>query len=132
MAENRTLTAVQGITVGHAQDGGGGTGCTVAIGPFVAAVEVRGLATGSRELDALSPLHLVPRCDAILLTGGSAFGLAAADGVSRWLEERGRGYETRAAVVPIVPAATPPPPSPPSGRSRRDAWAWGRVRAWAS
>jgi len=105
VAENRTLTAVPGITVGHAQHGAGETGCTVAIGPFVAAVEVRGLATGSRELDALSPLHLVPRCDAILLTGGSAFGLAAADGVSRWLEERGRGYETRAAVVPIVPAA---------------------------
>lgn len=105
VVENRTLTAVPGIAVGHAEDRGGETGCTVAVGPFVAAVEVRGLATGSRELDALSPLHLVPRCDAILLTGGSAFGLVAADGVSRWLEERGRGYETRAAVVPIVPAA---------------------------
>lgn len=105
MIGNRTLTAVPGIAVGHAQDEEGATGCTVALGPFVAAVEIRGLATGSRELDALSPLHLVPRCDAILLTGGSAFGLAAADGVSRWLEERGRGYETRAAVVPIVPAA---------------------------
>jgi L-aminopeptidase/D-esterase-like protein len=81
------------------------TGCTVALGPFVAAVEMRGLATGSRELDALSPHHIVPQCDAILLTGGSAFGLAAADGVVRWLEERGRGFHTRAAIVPIVPAA---------------------------
>ncbi len=105
MGDNRTLTAVPGIAVGHAQDAGAATGCTVVLGPFTAAVEVRGLATGSRELDALSPLHLVPTCDAILLTGGSAFGLAAADGVVRWLEERGRGFPTRAAIVPIVPAA---------------------------
>ncbi|UCG75590.1 MAG: P1 family peptidase [Gemmatimonadota bacterium] len=105
MEENRTLSAVPGIQVGHAEDRHAETGCTVVLGPFSAAVEVRGLATGSRELDALSPLHLVPKCDAILLTGGSAFGLAAADGVVRWLEERGRGFETRAATVPIVPAA---------------------------
>lgn len=102
---NRTLTGVPGIEVGHAHDLVGLTGCTVVLGPFVAAVETRGLATGSRELDALSPLHIVPECDAILLTGGSAFGLAAADGVVGWLEERGRGFQTRAAVVPIVPAA---------------------------
>ena len=103
--ENPTLTGVPGIQVGHAHDPVGLTGCTVALGPFVAGVELRGLATGSRELDALSPLHLVPRCDAILLTGGSAFGLAAADGVVRWLEEREQGFATRAAIVPIVPAA---------------------------
>lgn len=100
-----SLTSVPGLSVGHAQDGAARTGCTAVLGPFRAAVEVRGLATGSRELDALSPLHVVPRCDALLLTGGSAFGLAAADGVVRWLEERGRGFATGAARVPIVPAA---------------------------
>lgn len=103
--QNRTLTAVGGLRVGHADDTEAATGCTVVLGPFVGAVEVYGFATGSRELDALSPLHLVPRCDALLLTGGSAFGLGAADGVMRWLEERGEGFVTRAATVPIVPAA---------------------------
>lgn len=102
---NRTLTAVPGLAAGHAHDRGARTGCTVLLGPFRGAVEIRGLATGSRELDALSPLHSVPRCDAILLTGGSAFGLAAADGVVSWLEERGRGFPTSAARVPVVPAA---------------------------
>lgn len=103
--ENRTLTAVPGLAVGHAHDPAARTGCTVVLGPFAGAVDTRGLATGTRELDALSPLHIVPRCDAILLTGGSAFGLSAADGVVRWLEERDRGFETAAARVPIVPAA---------------------------
>jgi L-aminopeptidase/D-esterase-like protein len=103
--QNLTLTAVTGLRVGHASDPEAATGCTVVLGPFVGAVEVHGFATGSRELDALSPLHLVPRCDALLLTGGSAFGLAAADGVMRWLEERGEGFPTRAATVPIVPSA---------------------------
>ncbi len=70
-----------------------------------AAAHVRGRATGTRELDALSPRHLVPAIHAILLTGGSAFGLGAADGVMRWLAERGRGFSVRDAVVPIVPAA---------------------------
>ncbi len=102
---NRTLTAVAGLGVGHAHDARARTGCTVILGPFTAAVEVRGMATGSRELDVLSLHHIVPRCDALLLTGGSAFGLAAADGVVAWLEERGRGFETAAATVPIVPAA---------------------------
>lgn len=102
---NRSLTAVRGLAVGHADDASAATGCTAVLGPFRAAVEVRGRATGSRELDVLSPLHVVSRVDAILLTGGSAFGLAAADGVSGWLEERGRGFRTRAARVPIVPAA---------------------------
>ncbi len=105
MSPNRSLTAVAGLQVGHAQDVAARTGCTVVLGPFTAVVEVRGLATGSRELDALSPLHVVPCCDALLLTGGSAFGLAAADGVVAWLEERGRGFRTAAARVPIVPAA---------------------------
>jgi L-aminopeptidase/D-esterase-like protein len=99
------LTAVTGLRVGHASDPDAETGCTVVLGPFAASVEVHGFATGSRELDVLSPLHIVPRCDGLLLTGGSAFGLAAADGVVRWLEEQGEGFDTRAAKVPIVPAA---------------------------
>jgi L-aminopeptidase/D-esterase-like protein len=102
---NDTLTAVPGITVGHATDPGGRTGCTVVFGPFRGAVELSGLATGTRELGALDPRHLVARIDALLLTGGSAFGLAAADGVSGWLAERGIGFETGVAPVPIVPAA---------------------------
>ncbi|MFQ5678101.1 MAG: P1 family peptidase [Gemmatimonadota bacterium] len=103
--ENRSLTAVPGIAVGHATEEADATGCTVILGPFVGAVELAGQATGSRELDVLSPHHLVPSCDAILLTGGSAFGLRAADGVVSWLEERGRGFLTREGRVPIVPAA---------------------------
>lgn len=75
------------------------------LGPFRAAVEVRGLATGTRELGVLALEHLVPRVHAILLTGGSAFGLAAADGVMGWLAERGIGHETAVTPVPIVPAA---------------------------
>lgn len=101
----RSLTSVPGVAVGHADDPKARTGCTVILGPFRAAVETRGLATGTREVDALSELHVVPACQAILLTGGSAFGLAAADGVSGWLEGRGLGFPTGAARVPIVPAA---------------------------
>lgn len=100
-----SLTAVPGIAVGHAHDEVARTGCTVVLGPFRAAAEVRGLASGTREVDTLSPLHIVDRVDAILLTGGSAYGLAAADGVARWLEAAGRGFETSAARVAIVPAA---------------------------
>lgn len=100
-----SLTDVPGIRVGHATDAEGGTGCTVVLGPFRAASDVRGLATGTRELDALSPHHLVPVVNALLLTGGSAFGLDAAGGVMAWLEEQGLGFETPAARVPIVPAA---------------------------
>jgi L-aminopeptidase/D-esterase-like protein len=96
---------VPGVAVGHGQAYGERTGCTVLLGPFRAAAEVRGLATGSRELGVLDPHHLVPSVDAILLTGGSAFGLAAADGVMAWLEQHGRGYDTGSVRVPIVPAA---------------------------
>ena len=99
------ITDVSGLRVGHATDRDAATGCTVILGPFRAAVDIRGMATGTRELDALSPLHLVDRIDALLLTGGSAFGLAAADGVVAWLEERGLGFDTGVARVPIVPAA---------------------------
>lgn len=96
---------IEGVRVGHASDTEARTGCTVLLGPFRAAVDVRGLAAGTRELEALSPLHLVPSVDAILLTGGSAFGLAAADGVMQWLEAKGGGFDTGTARVPIVPAA---------------------------
>lgn len=100
------ITDVTGIRVGHAQDYEARTGCTVVLGPFRAAAEARGAATGTRELATASPRHLVERVDAILLTGGSAFGLAAADGVMAWLEEQeGYGYDTGVARVPIVPSA---------------------------
>jgi L-aminopeptidase/D-esterase-like protein len=102
---NLTLTAVPGISVGHAQDDDAKTGCTVVLGPFRAAVDVRGMAAGTRQFGALSPNHLVPQVDGLLLTGGSAFGLAAADGVMSWLEERGRGLQTDVGCVPIVPSA---------------------------
>ncbi len=100
-----TLTSIPGFRVGHAEVPGGGSGCTVVLGPFRGAVEVRGLATGTRELDVLSPYHLVAGVDAVLLSGGSAFGLAAADGVMAWLEERGEGFDTGVARVPLVPGA---------------------------
>ena len=96
---------VPGLSIGHGRAYGGKSGCTVFLGPFRAAVEVRGLATGSRELGVLDPHHLVPQVDAILFTGGSAFGLAAADGVMAWLAGHDRGYDTGVAKVPIVPAA---------------------------
>jgi L-aminopeptidase/D-esterase-like protein len=97
-----------GLVVGHATDVEGATGCTVvrgAAGPFRCAVHVVGRATGTRELALLEPGHLVDRVDAILLAGGSAYGLDAAAGVMRWMEERGRGFPVGAGVVPIVPAA---------------------------
>lgn len=97
-----------GLLVGHATDVEGATGCTVVRGvdgPFRAAVHVIGRATGTRELALLDPGQLVDRVDAILLAGGSAYGLDAAAGVMRWMEERGRGFPVGAGVVPIVPAA---------------------------
>src|SRR5437867_8077780 len=103
------LTAVRGVSVGHWTDLERATGCSVVLGPdggMRAACAVRGRATGTRELDALNPRHLVDRIDAILLTGGSAYGLGAADGVMRWLRERGRGLPVGSAgIVPIVPTA---------------------------
>ncbi|HSL71900.1 MAG TPA: P1 family peptidase [Longimicrobiales bacterium] len=102
---NPSLTAVPGLRVGHAQDETARTGCTVIVGPFRGAAYVCGFATGTRELGVLDPNHLAPRADALLLTGGSAFGLAAADGVMKWLEERGLGFDAGIARVPLVPAA---------------------------
>lgn len=103
-ADLRTL----GIAVGHATDSGGATGVTVIRGidaPLRAGVAVFGRATGTRELHTLTPDHLVDRIDALMLAGGSAYGLDAAAGVMRWMEERGRGFAVPGGVVPIVPAA---------------------------
>jgi L-aminopeptidase/D-esterase-like protein len=102
---NTTLSSVPGLRVGHATSVAGDTGCTVVLGPFRAVAEVRGLATGTRELGALDPAHLVPLAHGIVLSGGSAFGLAAANGAMTWLEERQEGFDTGVARVPIVPAA---------------------------
>lgn len=104
---NDTLTAVPGVKVGHVTLDARPTGCTVVLteGGAVAGVDVRGAAPGTRETDLLSPLNTVEQVHAILLSGGSAFGLDAAGGVVRWLEERGIGFDMRVAKVPIVPAA---------------------------
>src|ERR671936_2555950 len=98
-----SLTDVAGLKVGHWTDLDAATGCTVVLcGPAaVAGVDVRGSAPGTRETDLLRPGSLVGRVDAVLLTGGSAFGLDAASGVVRFLEERGLGFPTGAGRVPI-------------------------------
>ena len=109
-----SVTDVPGVLLGHATRHGGGalTGVTVVLPPpgTVGSVDVRGGGPGTHETDALDPSTLVPTVDAAVLTGGSAFGLAAAAGVQAWLEEQGRGFVVRAPdgaplVVPIVPAA---------------------------
>ncbi|MFN3974571.1 MAG: P1 family peptidase [Dehalococcoidia bacterium] len=101
------LTDVPGVLVGHWTDLQNATGCTVVLVPkgAVGGVEVRGSAPGSRETDLLRPTALIQRVHAVVLAGGSAFGLATADGVMRWLEERGIGFRIGPALVPIVPAA---------------------------
>ncbi|AXI75793.1 peptidase S58 family protein [Streptomyces cavourensis] len=107
------LTDVAGIRVGHAEVAGAGalSGTTVVLAPeggAVAAVDVRGGGPGTRETDALDPRNLVQRVDAVVLTGGSAYGLDAASGVMGWLEEQGRGVRVGpepTQVVPVVPAA---------------------------
>jgi L-aminopeptidase/D-esterase-like protein len=101
------ITDVDGLLVGNAEDQLLRSGVTVLLGerPFVAAVDVRGGAPGTRDTDLLDPSCRVDRVDAICLSGGSAFGLGAADGVMRWMRERGRGITVGEAVVPIVPTA---------------------------
>ncbi|CUW29750.1 P1 family peptidase [Streptomyces reticuli] len=107
------LTDVAGLRVGHATRSGGGwlTGTTVVLAPeggAVAAVDVRGGGPGTKETDALDPRNVVQKVDAVVLTGGSAYGLDAASGVMAWLEEQGRGVPVGpdpAHVVPVVPAA---------------------------
>jgi L-aminopeptidase/D-esterase-like protein len=102
-----TLTAIPGIRVGQVTDLENATGCTVILCPHgtVGGVDQRGGAPGTRETDLLSPMHLVNEVNAIVLSGGSAFGLATADGVMRYLAEQGIGWPTRVGPVPIVPAA---------------------------
>jgi L-aminopeptidase/D-esterase-like protein len=101
------LVDVPGVEVGHATNLQALTGCSVVLTRegAVGGVSVRGLAPGTRETDLLRPGMLVERVHGILLTGGSAYGLAAADGVMRYLEEQGIGYDAGAARVPIVPGA---------------------------
>lgn len=102
-----TITDVPGIRVGHYSDFQGVTGCTVALATegAVAGVDVRGAAPGTRETELLRPLNLVQEAHAIVLSGGSAYGLAAADGVMTWLEEQGAGFPVGVGVVPIVSSA---------------------------
>jgi L-aminopeptidase/D-esterase-like protein len=103
-----TITDVPGIRVGHWSDQEAATGCTVVLLPpegAVASVDVRGPAPGTRETDLLEPGRFVERVHAICLSGGSAFGLGAADGVMRYLRERGIGVQAGPAKIPIVPGA---------------------------
>jgi L-aminopeptidase/D-esterase-like protein len=102
-----SIASVPGVRVGHWTDLQAGTGCTVVLCETagVVGVDVRGAAPATRETDLLRPGGLVGRAHAILLTGGSAFGLSAATGVMRFLEERGVGVRMRSGVVPIVSAA---------------------------
>ena len=117
---NTTLTCIPGLLVGHDTDAEARTGCTVVLTPAgaTAAVDVRGAAPGTRETDLLRPENLVSQVHAIVLAGGSAFGLAAAEGVVRWLYERNIGFATPVARVPIVPAAV----LFDLGVGRADAW----------
>jgi L-aminopeptidase/D-esterase-like protein len=104
---NNTITDIRGLSVGHAQDEQALTGCTVVLceNGAIGGVDQRGGAPGTRETDAMHPMHLVNEVHAVVLAGGSAFGLDAATGVVRYLEERGVGFDVRVARVPIVPAA---------------------------
>lgn len=106
-APGGAITDVAGIAVGHYTDARRPTGCSVVIARHgaVGGVDVRGAAPGTRETDLLAPGNLVERVHAVLLAGGSAFGLAAADGAMRWLEEQGIGLDAHYARVPLVPAA---------------------------
>jgi L-aminopeptidase/D-esterase-like protein len=106
-APTRTLS-IPGLAIGHGTDARGMTGVTVILCPggVLAAAEVRGSATGTRQFDSLvAGHHVAPRVHAVVLAGGSGFGLAAADPVVRHLERAGRGFDTRFGVVPLVPTA---------------------------
>ncbi len=102
------MTLPDGFAVGHWTDAEAATGCTVLLAPdgTVAAAEVRGGGPGTRETDLLSPASAARDVHALVFAGGSAYGLAAADGVVRWLAERGRGYRSKLGyLIPLVPAA---------------------------
>ncbi len=104
---SRALT-LPGLALGHGTDAAGGTGVTVILCPagVLAAAEVRGSATGTRQFDSLvSAQHVASRAHAVVLAGGSGFGLAAADPVVDWLAARGHGFQTGVAPVPLVPTA---------------------------
>lgn len=107
VAATRTIRDVDGVSIGHTTLAPARTGCTVIVfdEPALTAAEVRGAAPGTREIDLLQPGRTVQRADAIVLTGGSAFGLRTADGVMTALANQGRGFPTPAIPVPIVPAA---------------------------
>ncbi|OIO90448.1 MAG: peptidase S58 [Anaerolineae bacterium CG2_30_58_95] len=107
MKRRNSITDVPGLRVGHAQDDEALTGCTVILCEkgAVGGVDQRGGAPGTRETDLLEPVNAVEKVHAVLLAGGSAFGLDAASGVMRYLEEKGIGFNTGVARVPIVPAA---------------------------
>ena len=102
-----TITSVPGIEAGHWTNRRAATGCTAILCRHgaVGGVAVRGGSPGTHETDLLNPIRRVDRVHGVMLSGGSAFGLAAAIGLQRWLEEQGIGFETRHARVPIVPAA---------------------------
>ena len=101
-----SITDVPGIAVGNAEDEKVRTGVTVILpdAPAVASIDVRGGGTGTRDTALLDPAATVERVDAIVLSGGSAFGLDAAGGVMSWLAARGRGFKIGPSVVPIVPS----------------------------
>jgi L-aminopeptidase/D-esterase-like protein len=123
-ASEGAITDVAGIKVGHAQNEQARTGCTVVLcgaRGAVAGVDVRGAAPGTRETDLLDPSNLVERVHAVVLTGGSVFGLDSACGVVRYLEERGIGFDAIVARVPIVPAAVIFDLAVGDGRVRPDA-----------
>ena len=107
MPETDAITAVAALRVGHWTNSEAATGCTVVLcqDGAIASADVRGGAPGTRETDLLRPGNLVDRIHAVLLTGGSAYGLDAAAGVMRWLEERGHGFSAGVGVVPVVAGA---------------------------
>ncbi len=108
MASQRdSICGVPSILVGHAQNDDAGTGCTVILpeNGAVAGVDIRGSAPGTRDIEAIKLVRLVPKIDAVLFSGGSAFGLGAADGVQCYLEEQGVGFDVGVTTVPIVPSA---------------------------
>ena len=123
-AVNDTITSIRGIRVGHHTLAERPTGCTVILADkgAVAGIAQRGAAPGTRETDLLQSTNAAERVDAIVLSGGSAFGLDAANGAARWLDERGDGVATTAGRVPIVPAIRSRvfvEPSRPKPMSRR-------------
>ena len=107
MASNNSITDVSGIIVGQVENQDALTGCTVVIckDGAVGGVSQRGGAPGTRETDLLRPMHMVQKVHAIMLAGGSAYGLDAASGAMQYLEEQKIGFNTGAAIVPIVPSA---------------------------